>query len=189
MQHTILFPNSVEKDAFVCVQWCVRNWLFSINRRTITFKIMVRYKCKKEWRPKMWHLQGWDGQDWWVGLGEGSPWPHSWNIPRLNKKKINKKVNWRNNMQIIYLITLFKYYILQRSKIIYYAARGRNWTFYVKCDVSSTSRVLYTSHETKVQFRPLAANHIFHNSDTWRVHFVSKRGDTEGKALGKKNPF
>ena len=43
-------------------------------------------------------------------------------------------------MQIIHLITLLKYYVLQRSKIVYYAAAGRNWTFHVECDVSSTSR-------------------------------------------------
>ena len=55
------FPSiSVEKDAFVCVQWRVRNLLFLINWRTITFKIMVLYNYKKERRPRMWLLQGWD---------------------------------------------------------------------------------------------------------------------------------
>ena len=48
-------------------------------------------------------------------------------------------------------------------KIIYYSARERNWTFHVECDMSSTSqrRVLYTSHETKVQFRTLLLHTIF----------------------------
>ena len=59
---------------------------------------------------------------------------------------------------MIYLITLLKCYVLQRNKIIYYSARGRNWSVHVKCDVSSKSGrlVLYTSHEAELQFRPFA---------------------------------
>ena len=51
--------------------------------------------------------------------------------------------------------------------IVYYAVWGRNWTFHVECHVSSMSRrrVPYTSHETKVQFRPLVVYHIFHDPD------------------------
>ena len=51
---------SAEKNAFVCVQWRLRNWLFFINCRTITFKIMVRYNSKKERHLRMWRLQGWE---------------------------------------------------------------------------------------------------------------------------------
>ena len=49
------------------------------------------------------------------------------------------------------------------EKLYIHAGRGRNWTFHVECDVSSISRngVLYTSQETKVQFRLLAA-YIFY---------------------------
>ena len=62
---------------------------------------------------------------------------------------------------------LLEYYALQRIEMICYAARGRNFTFHIDCDVNSTSRrrALYTSHETKVQFRPFAAYHIFRNTD------------------------
>ena len=58
----------------------------------------------------------------------------------------------------------------EQNIIVYYAVWRRNWTFHVECDVSSMSwrRVPYTSHETKVQFRPLAVYHIFHDTDTSR---------------------
>ena len=45
---------------------------------------------------------------------------------------------------------------------------------------------LFTSHETKVQFRPLAVYHTFHNTDTESPFFLYKRGGSESKAL-KKN--
>ena len=65
------------------------------------------------------------------------------------------------------------------EKIVYYATRAKNLTFHVECDVSSTSRrrLLYTSHETKVKFRTFATFHIFHNTDTSRIPFVSVNGD------------
>ena len=74
--------------------------------------------------------------------------------------------------------------------MVYYAARGRNYTFHVESDVSSISRrrVLYTSHETKVQFRPLAAYHIFHNTDTWKVRCVTVNGEASRvRPLEEKN--
>ena len=37
----------VEKAAFACVRWRVRNWLFLINGRTITLKTMVPYNYKE----------------------------------------------------------------------------------------------------------------------------------------------
>ena len=42
------------------------------------------------------------------------------------------------------------------------------------------------SHETKVQFRPLALYHIFHNTDTYTPFCLCKRGGIESKALKKK---
>ena len=56
----------------------------------------------------------------------------------------------------------------EKNIIVYYAVWGRNWTLHVECDVSSMSRrrVPYTSHETKVQFQPLAVYHIFHDTHT-----------------------
>ena len=42
------------------------------------------------------------------------------------------------------------------------------------------------SHETKVQFRPLAVYHIFHNTDTYSPFCLCKRGGIESKALEKK---
>ena len=41
------------------------------------------------------------------------------------------------------------------------------------------------SHETKVQFRPLAY-HIFYNTDTWSPFCLYKRGGIESKGLKKK---
>ena len=66
--------------------------------------------------------------------------------------------------------------------------RGKNWSFHDECDVSSMSqgRVLYTSHETKFQFRPLAAYHISHNRYIKSPFRFCKRGSIEGKDLGKK---
>ena len=75
----------------------------------------------------------------------------------------------------------------EKSIIGYYAAR--NSTFYVECYVSSMSRtwVLYTLHETNVQFQPLAAYHIFHNTEYIKSPFyLCKRVSMKGKALGKK---
>ena len=43
------------------------------------------------------------------------------------------------------------------------------------------------SHETKVQLRPLAVYHIFHNTDTYGLFCLYKRGGIEGKALKNKN--
>ena len=79
----------------------------------------------------------------------------------------------------------------KKNIIVYYALRGRNWTFHVKCDVSSMSRgkVPYASHETKVQFRSLAVYHIFHNTDTWRVRFVSVNGEASRVKLSIKKKF
>ena len=55
VQHTRIHPfshDSVEKAAFVCVQWRVRNLLFLINWRTIILKIMVQYYFDKNtWSP------------------------------------------------------------------------------------------------------------------------------------------
>ena len=53
---------------------------------------------------------------------------------------------------------------------------GRNWTFHVECDESSISRrrVPYTTHETKVQFRPLAVYHIFHDTNTQSLFCLCK---------------
>ena len=42
------------------------------------------------------------------------------------------------------------------------------------------------SHETKVQFRPLAVYHIFHNRDTYSLFSLYKRGGIESKAFKKK---
>ena len=42
------------------------------------------------------------------------------------------------------------------------------------------------SHETKVQFRPLAVYHIFYNTDTYSLFSFYKRGGIESKALKKK---
>ena len=41
------FPISVEKAAFSYMQWRMLSWLFSIHRRTITLKMMVRYNYLK----------------------------------------------------------------------------------------------------------------------------------------------
>ena len=56
----------------------------------------------------------------------------------------------------------------EKNIIVYYAVWGRNPTFHVTFDVSSMNqrREPYESHETKVQFRPLAVYHIFHNTGT-----------------------
>ena len=43
------------------------------------------------------------------------------------------------------------------------------------------------SHETKAQFRPLAICHIFHNTDTYSLFSLYKRGGIESKAFKKKN--
>ena len=43
------------------------------------------------------------------------------------------------------------------------------------------------SHETKVQFRPLAVYHIFHNTDTYSLFSLYERGGIESKALEKKS--
>ena len=80
---------------------------------------------------------------------------------------------------------------------VYYAVRGRNQTFHVECDVSSMSRrrVLCTSHETKIQFWPLAAYYIFHNTYTlrdlkkkvWKIVLKKKIGKKiRKKYFGKK---
>ena len=76
-----------------------------------------------------------------------------------------------------------KYYI--------HAARGRDWIFHVGCIVSGMSRrqVLYTSEETKVQFWPLAAYHIFHNRYIKSSVGFWKRRGIEGKAFEKKIIF
>ena len=56
-----------------------------------------------------------------------------------------------------------------------------------------TSRVMYEPkkstllHEIKIQFRPLAVYHIFHNTDTYSLVSLYKRGGIESKALKKKN--
>ena len=59
--------------------------------------------------------------------------------------------------------------------------KGINRTFHVECDVSSTSQRRVLSHETVVQFRPLAAYYIFHN-----IRFVSVH-EKASKAPWKKN--
>ena len=41
---------------------------------------------------------------------------------------------------MVHLITLLQYYVLQRSKTVFYAAMGINWILRVECDVSSTLR-------------------------------------------------
>ena len=43
------------------------------------------------------------------------------------------------------------------------------------------------SHETKVQFRPLAVYHIFHNTDTRTVRFVSVNGESSRVKPSKKS--
>ena len=43
------------------------------------------------------------------------------------------------------------------------------------------------SHETKVQFRPLAVYHIFYDTDTYSLLSLYKRGGIESKTLKKKN--
>ena len=62
--------------------------------------------------------------------------------------------NWLNRSQCIVGYNIHKAPV--HSIILYYAARGRSWTFHVTCDV-----------------RPLVAYYIFHNTGTWRVCFVS----------------
>ena len=42
------------------------------------------------------------------------------------------------------------------------------------------------SHETKIQFRPLAVYHIFHNTDTYGLFNLYERGGIESKAFKKK---
>ena len=45
------------------------------------------------------------------------------------------------------------------------------------------------SHETKVQFRQLAVYHIFHNTDTYSLFSLYKRGGIESEALKQTNKF
>ena len=42
------------------------------------------------------------------------------------------------------------------------------------------------SHETKVQFRPLAVDHIFHKTDTYSLFSLYKRGGIKSKAFKVK---
>ena len=114
----------------------------------------------------MWRLQG---------LGGGLR-PHVRNIPRLNKKKMNG----RNSS---YLITLLKYYELQTSKIVYYVARGRNCTFHVECDVSSTNgrrRVLYSSHEKSTISTACCISYFSKHRFIKSMFCLCERGDIEG---------
>ena len=69
--------------------------------------------------------------------------------------------------------------------MVYYALRGRNWTFHVECDVSSINRRRVPYHSRL--FRPLAVYHIFHNTDTYSLFSLYKRGGIESKAFKNKN--
>ena len=58
----------------------------------------------------------------------------------------------------------------------------------IKLFTSSVMWAVWTeeeSHETKVQFRPLAY-HIFHNTNTYSPFCLCKRGGIENKPLKKK---
>ena len=53
--YDIFLPISVEKAAFEWMQWRVQNWLFLINWRTITLKMMVQYDYERmspPWKKK-----------------------------------------------------------------------------------------------------------------------------------------
>ena len=59
----------------------------------------------------------------------------------------------------------------------------------IKLFTSSVMWAVWTeeeSHETKLQFRPLAVNHIFHNTYTDSPFCLCKRGGIDSKALKKK---
>ena len=64
----------------------------------------------------------------------------------------------------------------EKNIIVYFAVWGRNWIFHVESNVSNMGRrrVPYTSHEMKVQFRPLAVYHIFHDTDTYSPFCLCK---------------
>ena len=51
----------------------------------------------------------------------------------------------------------------------------------------SKSKKSTLSHKTKVQFRPIAVYHIFHNTYTYSLFSLYKRGGIESKALKKKH--
>ena len=104
-----------------------------------------------------------------------------WGWAPKNTKLINKKKN--KSKKQYYLITLLKYYVLQRSKIVYYAARGRNWTFHER-----KTRIPYTSHDRKSNFDRLLHIIFFITQRYIKSPFcVCKRGGIGGKALEKKN--
>ena len=66
------------------------------------------------------------------------------------------------------------------------AGKELNFSRRVWCEQykSKKSTLLY---ETKVQFRPLAVYHIFHNTDTYSLFSLYKRGGIKSKAFETKN--
>ena len=72
------------------------------------------------------------------------------------------------------------------NSILCVAGKELNFSRRVWCE-QYKSKKSTLSHETKVQFRSLAVYHIFHNTDTYSLFSLYKRGGIEGKALEKKN--
>ena len=65
----------------------------------------------------------------------------------------------------------------EKNIIVYYALRGRNWTFYIECDVSSMNRIRVPYHtRLKSNFDRLLYI-IFFITQTHTVRFVSVNGE------------
>ena len=71
------------------------------------------------------------------------------------------------------------------KSILYVAGKELNFSRRVWCE-QYKSKKSTLSHETKVQFRPLAVYNIFHNTDTYSLFSVYKREGIESKAFRKK---
>ena len=91
-------------------------------------------------------------------------------------------------------------YLFNNTSLIIYFTGEQNSIFmqqgeeiglFTSSDVCNIGRrrALYTSQETKVQFWPLAAYHIFHNRYIKSPFCFCKRGGIEVKALEKKNIY
>ena len=71
------------------------------------------------------------------------------------------------------------------NSILCVAGKELNFSRRVWCEQYKSKKTTL-SHETKVQFRPLAVYHIFDNTNTYSLFSLHKRGGIESKAVKKK---
>ena len=74
------------------------------------------------------------------------------------------------------------------NSILCVAGKELNFSPPVWCE-QYKSKKSTLSHETKVQFRPLAVYHILDNTDTYSLFSLYKRGGIESRAFKKKKNF